>query len=71
MMEAVHNNFQEARQQQKAWYDQNSRECFFAVSDWVLVHLPTSTSKLTAQWQGPYQVVGHMGKVNYAVNMHD
>ena len=30
-----------------------------------------STSKLLAQWQGPYQVVKCMGKVTYMVDMHD
>ena len=33
--------------------------------------LPTSSNKLLAQWQGPYQVVEHMGKVTYLVDMHD
>ena len=71
MKEAVHNNLRKAQQQQKVWYDENSRERSFAVGDWVLVLLPTSASKLTAQWQGPYRVVECMGKVNYAVHMHD
>ena len=71
MKEAVHNNLRKAQQQQKVWYDQNSRERSFAAGDWVLVLLPTSASKLTAQWQGPYRVVECMGKVNYAVHMHD
>ena len=33
------------------------------------VMLPTSTSKFTAQWQGPYQVVKPVGKVNYLIDM--
>ncbi len=37
----------------------------------MLVLLPTSSSKLLAQWQGPYQVVRRTGKVNYLVDMHD
>ena len=36
-----------------------------------MVLLPTATSKLLAQWQGPYQVVKRMGKVTYMVDMHD
>ena len=33
--------------------------------------LPTSTSKLLAQWQGPYEVVKPIGEVDYLINMHD
>ena len=36
-----------------------------------MVVLPTTTSKLTARWQGPYEVVKPVGKVNYLVNLHD
>lgn len=39
--------------------------------DPVLVMLPTSSNKLLAQWQGPYQVVERMGKMTYLVDMHD
>lgn len=35
----------------------------------VLVLLPTPISKLLAQWQGPYEVVKAVGKVNYLVDM--
>ena len=31
--------------------------------------LPTSTSKFTAQWQGPYQVLKAFGEVNYLIDM--
>lgn len=33
--------------------------------------LPTSASKLTAQWQGPYYVLKRIGKANYLVEMSD
>ncbi len=35
----------------------------------VLVLLPASTSKLLAQWQGPYEVVKAVGKVNHLIDM--
>ena len=35
----------------------------------MLVLLPTS--KLMAEWQGPYQVTKRVGKVHYQVDMHD
>ena len=37
----------------------------------MLVLLSTSANKLLAQWQGPYQVLQQVGKVNYLVDMHD
>ncbi len=33
--------------------------------------LPTTSSKLTARWQGPYEILRSIGKVNYLVNLHD
>ena len=43
----------------------------FEKGDFVLVLLPTSSSKLLAQWQGPYQIEKKVGKVNYVVDMAD
>jgi hypothetical protein len=43
----------------------------FNPSDQVLVLLPTSASKLSAQWQGPYRIIERRGKVNYLVHMED
>ena len=37
----------------------------------MLVLLPTLTNKLLARWQGLYQVLQQVGKVNYLVDMHD
>ena len=33
--------------------------------------LPTSTSKLLAQWQGPYPVLRRIGETNYQIDMVD
>ena len=33
--------------------------------------LPTTSSKLTVRWQGPYEILRSIGKVNYLVNLHD
>ena len=67
----VHNNVQQAQAQQKAWYDRTARQRKLKEGDQVLVLLPTSTSKLLAQWQGPYPVIKAVGKVNYLIDMHD
>ena len=71
MSDHVQINLDSARQQQKCWYDQNARERTFEPGDQVLILLPSSSSKLLAQWQGPYEVVKKVGKVNYMVRLHD
>ena len=63
-------NMETASGRQKSWYDRGARERTFQPGDQVLVLLPTSSSKLTAQWQGPYSVVKQVGKVNYLLKMH-
>ena len=65
MTELVHKNLSKAQEKQKTWYDKKARVREFEPGDPVLVLLPTSSSKLLAQWQGPYQVVKRVGKVNY------
>ncbi len=71
MMKMVANNLTSAQQTQKTWYDKGARLKVFNPGDQVLVLLPTESSKLLAQWQGPYEVVKQQGPVDYIVNMHD
>ena len=69
MWEEAQGNMEHATTRQKRWYDQKARERSFQPGEEVLVLLPTSLSKLTAQWQGPYKVEKAIGKVNYLVQM--
>ena len=46
----VEQNMEKAQDNQKKWYDRNARTRKFEPGDQVLVLLPTSTSKLLAQW---------------------
>ena len=69
MTELAHENSAQAKAHQKAWYDKNAREREFQPGEQVLVLLPSSSSKLLAQWQGPYPVVRRVGEVNYEVDM--
>ena len=69
MNEQVQQNLKSAATRQKRWYDRNARDRTLQAGDQVLVLLPTSTSKLTAQWQGPYRVLNRVGKVNYLIHM--
>eukprot|EP00731_Ephydatia_muelleri_P022383 Em0014g974a len=71
MVDCVHENLTKQQDRQKRWYDAKARMREFKPGDLVLVLLPTSTNKLLAQWQGPYQIVTRMGKLNYLLDMHD
>ena len=57
MTELVHEKFLKAEEKQNMRYDKKARVREFETGDLVLVLQPTSSSKLPAQWQGPYQVV--------------
>ena len=69
MTTIVHDNWKKAQSRQKTWYDQNTRDRELKPGDEVLVLLPTSSNKLLAQWQGPYEVLRKTGKVNYEIDM--
>lgn len=56
---------------QKEYYDQRASETKLDPGDKVLLLLPSSTKKFLAQWQGPYSVTSHVGKVNYEIEMPD
>jgi hypothetical protein len=71
MTELMKKNLTRAQEKQKKWYDQNARKREFHPGQQVLVLLLSSSSKLLAQWQGPYEVVERKGEVNYVINMHD
>ena len=71
MSDLVQRNMKQAQAQQKLWYDRTARRRVLQEREKVLVLLPTSTSKLLAQWQGPYTIVKRVGKVNYMVDMAD
>ena len=69
--EAANDNLKAAQQRQKTWYDRNARKRSFQIGDNVLVLLPSSTSKLLAEWQGPYPVTKQLGPITYEVDMFD
>ena len=71
MADIVKENLEKVQDKQKQWYDKNARLREFVPGDPVLIFLPTSTSKLLAQWQGPYLVLKRVGRVSYLIDMHD
>ena len=36
----------------------------------MLILLPTTAKKLTAEWQGPYCITKGVGKVDYKIHLH-
>ncbi len=71
MSELVCQNLKGAQKAQKRWYDKNASDREFQPADQVLILLPTSSNKLLAQSQGPFQIVKRIGKVNYLIDMHE
>ncbi len=71
MSELVQEKITKAQGKRRCWYDRYARMREFEPGDPVLILLPTSTRKLLAQWQGPFQVIKRTGKVNYLVDMYD
>ena len=65
----VQENLEGAQRKQKTWYDQMARKKTLSPGERVLVLLPTSASKLLAQWHGPYEVLYQLGSVNYLIAM--
>lgn len=59
-----------AKKNQKRYYDKNARNRNFEVGQKVLVLLPTSTSKLLAQWKGPYEVTQKVSPVDFKVRLY-
>lgn len=55
----------EVQKLQKAWYDQKARTRNFEPGTRVLVMLTTDVSKLSAKWQGPFEVLRKLGPVTY------
>ena len=60
---------QKAKQRQKVYYDVKSRNRSLDVGQKVHVLLPSSSSKLLAQWKGPYEVVEKVGPVDYRIRI--
>ncbi|CAC5380411.1 Retrovirus-related Pol polyprotein from transposon 297,Steroid 5-alpha-reductase DET2,Retrovirus-related Pol polyprotein from transposon 17.6,3-oxo-5-alpha-steroid 4-dehydrogenase 1,3-oxo-5-alpha-steroid 4-dehydrogenase 2 [Mytilus coruscus] len=69
LSELAHQNEMNAKQVQKRYYDKKARSREIEVGTKVLVLLPTSESKLLAQWKGPYVVTDKVGPVDYKVKV--
>lgn len=67
--ELAHKNEVIAKGKQKVYYDKKAKHRDIKVGSKVLVLLPTSASKLMAQWKGPYTVIEKVSPVDYKVKL--
>lgn len=59
---------EKARDRYKGYYDK-AKDRTLAEGQKVLILLPSNSSKLLMQWQGPYAVIRKVNKWNYIVNV--
>ncbi|KAK3090518.1 hypothetical protein FSP39_012438 [Pinctada imbricata] len=65
----VKDNLVRRKEYIKRWYDKSAKERRFSPGDEVLVLLPSDTSRMIAQWKGPFRVIERVNDVNYKVNV--
>ena len=70
MSELARENLKKAQAKQKVWYNRKARDRAFQAGDKILVLLPSTTHKLTAEWQGPFEVKRPVGQVDYYVEQN-
>ena len=68
MRELVQQNLGHSQAEQKVGMTKMPGPGSFELGEDVVVLLPTSASKLLAQWQGPYKIVQKVGRLNYKVD---
>uniref|UniRef100_A0A8C5MX72 Integrase catalytic domain-containing protein n=1 Tax=Leptobrachium leishanense TaxID=445787 RepID=A0A8C5MX72_9ANUR len=64
----VHEHMKQAQDAQKRHYDKKAVAREFNKGDRVMVLVPTTESRLLAQWQGPYEILDKVSPVNYRVS---
>jgi hypothetical protein len=65
--EAARENEEKFRREKKSWYDGKARARSLSPGEEVLLLLPTSTTKLLAEWRGLYRVLEKCNDVNYKI----
>ena len=66
----AHEHLVKAKEQQRKYYNQKSRNRSFNIGDKVLLLLPTDHNKLLLHWKGPFDVVGKHGSCDYQIEMN-
>ena len=61
--------------EKKSWFDRTSTICDFQIGDEFLVFMPDNSSskkgKLDDAWAGPYELLGKISPVTYAIDRPD
>ncbi|XP_051982168.1 zinc finger protein 638-like isoform X1 [Xyrauchen texanus] len=64
-------NLLQAQERQSRLYNKDTQLREFTPGDKVLALLPTSSSKLLAKWQGPFEITRRVGEIDYEVKRMD
>ncbi|ETE60980.1 Ty3b-g, partial [Ophiophagus hannah] len=67
--ELASDNIRHSQVHKKVYYDQRTNLRVFNPGQRVLLFLPSTASKLLAQWQGPFSVLRRIGPVSYEILM--
>ena len=68
-IEASRENAEAAQRVQKFYYDQKSRARKLSVDEKILILQPSSTSKMLAQYVGPYESMRCLDFDNYEIQL--
>ncbi|GFW32215.1 retrovirus-related Pol polyprotein from transposon 17.6 [Trichonephila clavipes] len=60
-------HMEDAKQNQKLWYDRRTIKRQFQMGELVLVIAPSRPNKLSVQWVGPGEIVQQLSETNYVV----
>ena len=67
VMPIVREHLAQAQLAQQRVYNRGAKTRTFSPGDRVLVLIPTVESKFLTKWQGPYEILEKVSKVNYKV----
>ena len=70
MSDIAHKIEHNSKKKQKLYYDRKSITRKLSPGQKVSVLLPTSTSKLLANWKGPYEVIRQVSPVDYEIQLN-
>ena len=70
MSDIAHKIEHNSKKKQKLYYDRKSITRKLSPGQKVSVLLPTSTSKLLADWKGPYEVIRQVSPVDYEIQLN-
>lgn len=67
VMPLVQEHMEQAQEAPRRLYNRGAKTRVFNPGDRLLVLVPTVESKFLEKWQGPFEIMERVGKVNYKV----